>query len=159
MVAETVYLLQSQEKVEFGPSLELCMTPEIYDAQNTIVGFLEPSITSANKNDFVTHDKYKEIKKGSNAIVMGDMLDDIKIVQDLELGTRIAVGFFNSPERGSEAQLKKYTETFDIVLANDGNMSHVAELVRHIAGLPADPVYPTYGPSAAAFIEFLHLSK
>ena len=46
-------------------------------------------------------------------------------------------------------------EIYDIIITNDGNVSHIAELIKHLAGIPKDPDYKTYGPSAKAFAEFL----
>ena len=154
VVTETVYLIQAQESIDLAPCVEYCMTPEIYDSTNTIIGFTEPSITTTNKNMFVSHEKYTDVKKGVNAIVMGDMLDDIKIVKDLELGTVISIGFYNTHEGAPEAELKKYMETFDIVITNDGNMTHAAELVKSVTGLPRDPEYKSYGPSAYKFAAY-----
>jgi len=151
-----MFITQLQECQKFEPYIEYCMTPEIYDKNTLIVGFSEPTITSANKNSFVSHSKYPDIKKGMNVIVMGDMLDDIRIIEELECSTIIRGGFYNSTPVESDPEFRKYLETFDIVLANDGNLVHIAELIKLIARLPNDPKYKSYGPSAKLFAKFLN---
>ncbi len=155
-VAETFYLVQLQESVDLGPSLEFCMTPEVYQPDGTIAGFAEPFITAANKNVFVTHQKFPEIMRGANGIVMGDLIEDLNIVTDLELGTKIKIGFYNPDGPEKESELAKYKESFDIVFAGDGNMTNVGELFRMLVGLPRDAkTYRSHGPSATEFDDFL----
>ena len=136
VVKESFFILQTQKEINIPATTELCMTPEIYNDKNFIIGFQEPTIITTNKHMFVSHEKYPEIKKGNNAIVMGDLIEDINMVKNLELNQIITVGFYNSQASGKSNEVfKRYVEKFDIVVLNDGNLTHVANILSHIAGL------------------------
>ncbi len=155
VVTETFYILQMQRGMDAGNSLVYCMTPEIYDAENLLIGFTEPTIITTNKHLFVRHDNYPEIKEGDNAIVMGDLVEDYMIVKNLKLSNVIGVGFFNGNARLEPEQLHKYMETYDIVISNDGNLIHVVELIKSIIGATNDPEYLNYSPSTKQFATLL----
>lgn len=155
VVTESVYLLQQQQEIDFTGHIIYCMTPELYDSTNTICSFEDPAITSMNKNMFCTHERYPDIAKGMNGIVMGDLIDDLKIVDALALGTVIKIGFLNGPCDTHKEMLKDYCDNFDIVIANDGNMIHVAQLVKFIAGVPLSKEYFLLGETAVEFAKYL----
>jgi hypothetical protein len=56
---------------------------------------------------------------------MGDMLDDVKMVKSSEHETVLKVGFMNDDRSNEE----DYLNTFDIVIAGDGSLSHVNSLI------------------------------
>lgn len=114
------------------------MTREIYDEEEVVVGFEEPTVTSANKCLFLSHQRWPEIKPGSNAIIMGDLIEDMGMAKNLELKQVIRVGFFNAPPISGSELLKKYMKSFDVLIMNDGNLTRVAELVAAIAGLEVE---------------------
>lgn len=157
VVKESFNMLQSQ--IDWGniwQAIELCMTEENFDSNNVIIGFQEPTILTTNKHKFVSHDKYPEISPGKNAIVMGDLIEDIQIVKDLQLGKVISIGFYNYSDDFQGKSLKSYTDAFDIVIVNDGNLEHIAQILLAIAGLPIDPYYESFGPSASFFANLLN---
>ena len=103
----------------------------------------------------MTHEAFPEIKEGNNAIVMGDLVEDYLIVKNLKMSQVIGIGFFNESEGCKPERLAAYMDTYDIVIANDGNMVHVAELVKYIIGEPMSPEYLDYGEASEKFAELL----
>ncbi len=154
-VTESFYILQKQIEIDANNSLVYCMTPEIYNADNLLVGFGEPTIITTNKHTCVRHDTYPEIKEGDNAIVMGDLVEDYLIVKSLKLSNVIGIGFFNRDADYAPEQFSKYMDTYDIVISGDGNLIHVVELIKSIIGVPNEREYMSYGPSAKRFVELL----
>ena len=155
VVTESFYILQKQREFDVSNLLVYCMTPEIYNEENILIGFGEPTIITTNKHLCMNHDSYPEIKEGGNAIVMGDLVEDYLIVKNLKMNNVIGIGFFNSYEGYKQEQLNAFMDTYDIVIANDGNLVHVAEIVKAIAGLSAGPEYASLGPSTKVFVDLL----
>eukprot|EP01022_Parablepharisma_sp_SALTPOND_P008793 TRINITY_DN136950_c0_g1_i1.p2 TRINITY_DN136950_c0_g1~~TRINITY_DN136950_c0_g1_i1.p2 ORF type:complete len:182 (-),score=21.37 TRINITY_DN136950_c0_g1_i1:48-593(-) len=157
VVTETFYILQGQRGMDLRDTLVYCMTPEIYDStsNNLLIGFGEPTIITTNKHTCTTHEAYPEIKEGTNAIVMGDLIEDYLIVKNLKMNNVIGIGFFNKDKGYEPEVLNSYMDTYDIVIANDGNLNHVVELVKSIIGIPMNPEYSKLGASAVRFAEVL----
>eukprot|EP00826_Nyctotherus_ovalis_P005445 TRINITY_DN1122_c0_g1_i6.p1 TRINITY_DN1122_c0_g1~~TRINITY_DN1122_c0_g1_i6.p1 ORF type:complete len:183 (+),score=55.39 TRINITY_DN1122_c0_g1_i6:595-1143(+) len=143
VVMESFYILQLQKGLDLDNCLVYCMTPETYDlaAGNTLVAFGEPMIRTTNKHLYTTHETHPEIKPGNNAIVVGDIIEDAGIVGSLKLGTVLGIGFFNMPGEGNEALLQDYMNAYDIVIANDGNLMHLFEIIKFVVGMPIDAEY------------------
>lgn len=80
----------------------------------------DQTIHPYNKNESLIRNEpyFQVIQQRKNAIVMGDQLDDAYMVKGLPHEAVIKIGFFNE---GSEKELKKYEETFDVVILNDGS--------------------------------------
>jgi len=138
VVKESFYYLQSQMKENVFSNIELCMTSDIYDKNNYIVGFQKPTIITTNKHLFVSHEKYPEIKQGKNAIVMGDLIEDLQIIRNLKLKNVLSIGFFNSDphDESSKKALLAYMDAFDIVIAFDGNLDYIVNILNYISTPP-----------------------
>ena len=153
VVTESFYILQMQHEINVASSLVYCMTPEIYNTESLLIGFEEPTIITTNKHECMTHKAYTEIKEGTNAIVMGDLIEDYWIVKNLKMKNVIGIGFFNIYAGYKPEQLANYMDVYDIVIANDGNLDHAVQIVRTIIGQGVDPEYVKQGPSAKKFAE------
>jgi len=57
------------------------------------------------------------------------MIGDLGMTEGLEHDTIIRVGFLNHDGEGA---LKKFSESFDIVILNDGTMDYVNELLKKV---------------------------
>lgn len=62
--------------------------------------------------------------KRRNIIVMGDLIDDIKMAKYLHETDDdiLSIGFFNNPGKDGEELLLEYEKNFDMVVINDGNL-------------------------------------
>jgi hypothetical protein len=149
-VSESFYILQKQIPLDLTRNLVYCMTPELYDKDSCINGFAEPTIITTNKHLFVSHKICPNVHEGDNAIVLGDMIEDYQIIKSLKLTNVLGIGFFNTHEGFVPEHITKYMDVFDIVIACDGNLIHVAELVKLVAGLPPSPNYADFGPTTLA---------
>jgi hypothetical protein len=96
-----------------------------------IIGFKDPLMHTCNKDE-VVHQYFKNSKdthetdllKRHNVIVMGDLIDDIKMAKYLHEHDDdiLSVGFFNNPKKDGEQLLREYEKHFDMVVVNDGNL-------------------------------------
>jgi len=107
-----------------------CGTEEIYDKNNTLTNFKDPVITSLNKSMLVTHQKLPHIEKGSNAIIIGDLIPDLYMTENLMLYKTLTIGYYHE---GGSYSLEKYKEAFDIVILNDGNLVWVNNLIKSLS--------------------------
>jgi len=157
VVTETFYILQAQRGLQLDDTLVYCMTPEVYDIEkgNMLVDFGEPTVLSTNKHLCINHERYPEIQEGSNAILIGDLIEDFLIVKNLKLKQVIGIGFLNTPAEHEAEALAKFLETYDIVIAHDGNLMHAVQLVKSIIGMEIDENYVSNNPSAELLAEIL----
>jgi len=157
VVIESFYILQLQRNMDIESCLSYYMTPETYDLSNgnTLVGFGEPMIRTTNKHTYMTHERHPEIKKGSNAIVIGDIVEDAAIVHSFNLNNVLGIGFFNIPGETSEVHLQEYMNAYDIVIANDGNLVHLYEIIKSIVGMPIDEEYTKLSAAAESITRLL----
>jgi cytosolic 5'-nucleotidase 3 len=72
---------------------------------------------------------FQEIETRANVIVMGDSLEDIKMISGLEHKNIISIGFLNSDV---ENKLETYKNIFDVVIVNDGSFMQVLEILNEI---------------------------
>eukprot|EP01022_Parablepharisma_sp_SALTPOND_P020154 TRINITY_DN3589_c0_g1_i1.p1 TRINITY_DN3589_c0_g1~~TRINITY_DN3589_c0_g1_i1.p1 ORF type:complete len:316 (-),score=42.92 TRINITY_DN3589_c0_g1_i1:65-1012(-) len=141
VVTESLKILESTHKLSLNNFLAYCMTPDIYNEEEVLIGFGEPTLITGNKQEFVTHELYPDIIPGNNAIVMGDLIEDFWVIRNLKLKTVIGIGFVGDESKYNPELLRNYMDTYDIIIANDGNMTHATELVKYLLGMEIDPEY------------------
>lgn len=96
------------------------------------VDYCRPIIHSMNKQEFlypnsdVRCEKYQRRK---NVMVMGDILDDVRMVRDSEHHVVLKVGFLNDLVK-DQSKKDEYMDTFDMVILGDGSMEPVNEMLR-----------------------------
>jgi hypothetical protein len=146
-----------QRGLQLDDTLVYCMTPEVYDPErgNMLVDFGEPTVLSTNKHLCINHERYPEIQERSNAILMGDLIEDFLIVKNLNLKQVIGIGFLNAPAEYEPEALSKFLETYDIVIAHDGNLIHIVQLIKSIIGMDIDEDYVSNYPNAERLAEVL----
>eukprot|EP00826_Nyctotherus_ovalis_P040897 TRINITY_DN4065_c0_g3_i5.p1 TRINITY_DN4065_c0_g3~~TRINITY_DN4065_c0_g3_i5.p1 ORF type:complete len:217 (-),score=56.43 TRINITY_DN4065_c0_g3_i5:108-758(-) len=104
-------------------------TSEEYDDNGVLVKFKEPVITTLNKSSVITHENCPFVKKGTNAILLGDITDDLFITEKLQLENLITIGFFNNEAKTSK---EEYVKAFDVTIMDDGDLTYVTELINRI---------------------------
>ena len=106
----------------------------IYESEIGI-DYEKPLIHILNKQRFIyeTCDK-RAFRK--NVVVMGDILEDVKMVRDSKHSTVLKVGFLNDLESQGHL-LDEFSKTFDIVITGDGSLQHVNYLLKRMFKLDA----------------------
>lgn len=102
-----------------------------FDKKGNVLGYKGKIVHSLNKNEFVIKNTnfYKKIKERKNIILLGDSIDDLKMVEGTNYNEIIKIGFLNEKV---EENLKFYKKAFDVVILNDGTMKFVNKLIRKI---------------------------
>ncbi len=70
---------------------------------------------------------YSELKKRKNIILLGDSLDDLQMVEDLDYENLISIIFLDNLELLDAAK-----EKFDVIITDDGDFSYINELLEEI---------------------------
>ncbi len=63
-----------------------------------------------------------------NVMVMGDIVEDVKMVREQAHHTVLKVGFMN--EGASDEVTREYMNTFDIVIKGDGSLCEVNSMIK-----------------------------
>jgi cytosolic 5'-nucleotidase 3 len=72
---------------------------------------------------------FLKIKDRKNVILLGDSLEDIKMISGLKYKNIISIGFLNSDV---ENKLETYKNIFDVIILNDGSFMQVLEILNEI---------------------------
>ncbi len=111
------------------PRFHICATDEEHDADGRIIKFKEPLIFPDNKALLVTPERCPEIAHCTTALVLGDVVEDLRVTRALKLDTVLSVGFDNYNKESEAAAMR---ENYDIVVKNDGSLELVIELIKYI---------------------------
>ena len=116
----------------------------IYDESNILVEFQKPYITIMNKDvsvaRFVDDQKHKDEEEHhhihGNIIMMGDIAEDVKMIEKVDIDWSIKIGFLNDAQKlNDQAFLDNFWMLYDIVITNDGNLTVLNWLIKAIAGI------------------------
>lgn len=90
-------------------------------------------INSQNKNEAALEglDFFNAIKDRENIILVGDAVEDLKILDGANHAEAITIGFLNGEV---EKNLEIFQKSFDIVILDDGDMGYVNNLMKKILG-------------------------
>lgn len=116
------------EKKLLTPNVHVISNFFEFDDRGAAVAVKGDSIAPTNKDESgVSDSEYgAEVDARNNVILLGDNLDDIKMVHGLEHDVVLSIGFLNE----NEDELRdRYREVFDIVIEGDGSMEELNELI------------------------------
>ena len=72
----------------------------------------------------------RKIENKKYQILIGDLIEDIKMVDKTQLDTTLKIGILTK-EMENEENLKLYRENFDIVLTEEENLEEIMQKVIH----------------------------
>ncbi len=103
----------------------------IWNKEGKAIGIKEPIIHSLNKHEIEIKSLpvYKELLKRKNVILLGDLIEDIGMIEGFPYKNLVKIGFLNE---NVQENLQDYKKNFDIIITNDSDMSYVNELIRKI---------------------------
>ncbi len=106
-----------------------CGTKEEYDQDGVLIRFKQPVITALNKSAIITHEKLPHVARGSNAIILGDLMPDLYMTENLQLNTVLTIGYYHE---SSGVSLETFLEGYDVVITGDGNLTWVTNLIKSL---------------------------
>jgi cytosolic 5'-nucleotidase 3 len=102
-----------------------------FDKKGIVTGYKGKIVHSLNKNEFEIQNTsfYKKIKERKNIILLGDSIDDLKMVEGTKYDEIIKIGFLNE---NIKEHINEYKKAYDVVILNDGTMNFVNKLIKQI---------------------------
>lgn len=93
--------------------------------EKTAIDYDDRLLHSMNKNEFVNEVSKEQLRPmmRKNVIVMGDIVEDIDMVDPCNHDQVLKVGFLNSVK--NEHLLDHYMDNFDLVVSRDGPLDSV----------------------------------
>ncbi len=103
----------------------------LWDENDNAVSYKEPIFHSGNKDKALSNKPvyFKKIKNRKNVLLLGDTLDDINMIGDLEYKNLIKVCFLNEK---TDKKINDYKKVYDVLILNDSSMEFVSELLKEL---------------------------
>lgn len=122
-------MLGNQLDTEIKNWIKFVCSEDKFDANGILSGFSEQLVTSQNKNEVLK--SIPGVNSRTNACVIGDLIVDQEMVNDLKLTNKFTIGYFNSIGNDSSL-LEHYMNSFDIVITNEGNLNCISYILRKL---------------------------
>ena len=124
-------LMYFKEKKKLYDNIHIITNLYKWDKKGNAIGVRKPIIHSLNKDETSIKDYpvFNVIKERKNVLLLGDMIEDAKMIKGFDYNNIIKIGFLNDKIK---ERLKSYKETFDIVLLNDTSMNYVNQLLKEL---------------------------
>lgn len=102
----------------------------VWDKNKNAIAVKKPIIHTLNKDIVIRNYISKtDVKNRKNVILLGDSLEDIRMLKGLRYKNAIKIGFLNI---SNNQMKKKYIKNFDIVLEGDGDFSFLIQLIKEL---------------------------
>jgi len=118
-------------KKVFSDNVHLLANFLEFDSGGEMIGYKNPLIHSLNKaSHLASHTEYnKKIANRTNLILLGDIIDDAKMADQLIHDTALKIGFLNNKV---EEKLEDFIKTFDIIIMNDSSTDFINQTISDI---------------------------
>lgn len=102
-----------------------------FNDDEKVVGFKDTIVHPYNKSeiDLSEFDFFNKIKDKQNILLLGDSLEDVEVINNLNYDNLIKIGFLN--EKISE-NIDEYKKNFDVLILNDSDFDYINNLIKKI---------------------------
>ncbi len=103
----------------------------VWDKRDIATDIKKPIIHCLNKDETILKDFhcYKAVKQRKNVLLLGDNLEDVKMIEGFDYKSLIKIGFLNE---NVEKNLKYYKRNYDIVILNDSSMDYINMILKEM---------------------------
>lgn len=116
---------------KLSPNIHLIANMLVWNKEGRAIGVKEPIIHTMNKHETEIKSLpiYKELLRRKNVILLGDLIEDIFMIEGFPYENLIKIGFLCD---GIDENLEIFKKNFDIILTDDAGMDYVNELLNKI---------------------------
>ena len=127
---DSIRMYFEKEKI-MNDNVNIISNEPVWDKDGFAVSIVEPIIHIANKDESVLRDNpiFDKIRDRKNVILLGDSLEDVKMVSGFEYDNLIKIGFYNEE---TDNNLYNFKQVFDIIILNDAGVEEVNNLLMDI---------------------------
>lgn len=121
-----------KKRAKLYDNIKIISNSFIWDKGGRVIGFNEPIIHTANKDETEVKNfptVMKKIKNKKNVILLGDKLEDLSMITGFNCDNLIKIGFLNENVSSNLPIFKKH---FDVILLNDASMDFINHLIKKI---------------------------
>ena len=83
--------------------------------------------TSNKEYDRIPVDIRNKIEKRKNCILFGDLVEDLRMINEDKIENVLKVGFL---DENIETNLEAFNNSFDIVITNDGDFNDIIKILK-----------------------------
>lgn len=122
-------LLQNDNKL--NPNINIISNSFIRDENGKAIWIKKPTIHSFNKDETAVRDfpVYEKIKHRKNILLLWDSLGDVDMANWFDYENIIKIWFLN---KEVDKNIEQYKNSFDAVIADDGDMDYINDLLRKV---------------------------
>jgi len=123
------YCLKHENKLY--DNIDIISNDFVRDEDGKAIGVRQPVIHSFNKDETVVKNFpiYEDIKERKNILLLGDGLWDAQMADGFDYENIIKIWFLNND---SPDNREKFSETFDLIILDDGDMDEVNKIIKQI---------------------------
>jgi len=113
------------------PNIYIISNSLVWDKEGKVIDIKQPVIHCLNKDETVLKNFpfYNEVEQRKNVLLLGDNLEDIKMIEGFNYDNLLKIGFLNE---SADAQLEIYKKHYDILALNDSSMEFINEILIKI---------------------------
>ena len=103
----------------------------VWDKNGKAIDIKKPIIHCLNKDETILKNFpcYKTIKERKNVLLLGDNLEDVKMIKGFDYDNLIKIGFINEDV---EKNLKYYSKVYDALIINDFSMDYINKILKEM---------------------------
>lgn len=118
-----------KSKKIYSENIQIISNFFIFGDNGKATGIKQPLVYSFNKNESLVRKSsyFSVIKKRKNVILLGDLVEDVKMADGLNHDCILKIGFLNNSE-----DLASFKKVYDIVITEDGSFDAVNNLLDKI---------------------------
>lgn len=126
-IGEVISIFLKKKKL-LSKNVHVVTNAFIWDKYGKVTGIKLPIIHTANKDEAELRKLpiYKKIQKRKNVILLGNTLEDLRMIKGFSFRNLITIGFIN------KETCKKYKKGFDVTLPENSRFDSINKLIRNI---------------------------
>ena len=126
-ITDVIRMLLERESCYYD-NIKIIANTLKFDSNDVMTGADEPFMTASSKLDVVRENNYFKTVVRDNALLLGDMLSDLKVGHCVQYKDMLSVGFCHQPERDQEA----YCDSFDVILLGNPGFDVINEIFEDV---------------------------
>jgi len=123
-------IIYQRLQVEDYRELTIYSNEMFFDAEGNLTGFKKPVVHSHSKPNLIH--KSKSYRK--NVLLLGDIVEDSKMANNIKARSQINIGFFNDLKKDNTTLMRHYMNHFDVVIVDEGDLTLPSMILKNALG-------------------------
>lgn len=131
-LGEDVISMFLEKEGKLSSNIYIISNSFLWDEQGNATGVKKPIIHLLNKDETIIRDFpliYAKVKDRKNVLLLGDNLEDVKMIAGFNYDHLMKIGFLNE---AVNENLESYKKTYDILILYDSSIEYVNALLKEM---------------------------